>query len=89
MNNITKYNDEYLNVIGHIVREYREIKNLSQKQLSDKLLLLGIDIPKNSIQKLETGKRVIKDYEIAGLSIVLGVPPTKLLQPFIDILKQN
>ena len=89
MNNITKYNDEYLNVIGRIVREYREIRNLSQKQLSDKLLLLGIDIPKNSIQRLERGERTIRDYELAGLSVVLGVPPTKLLQPFIDTLKQN
>ena len=88
MKNITKYEDK-LNVLGCIVREYREIRNLSQKQLSDKLLLLGIDIPKNSIQRLEAGERTIRDYELAGLSIALGVPPTKLLQPFIDTLKQN
>ena len=62
MNNITRYNDK-LNVIGSTVRHYRMKKNLSQAGLSNKLLLLGIDIPKNSIQKLESGDRIIKEVK--------------------------
>lgn len=89
MKNSQKYNNEYLNVIGPIIRKYREEKNWTLKDLSGKLQLLGLDISKNSVQRLECGERTIRDYELAGLSIALGVPPTKLLQPFIDTLKQN
>lgn len=60
MKNNKKYN-ENLNVLGYKIREYREKKKLPQAQLSDKLQLLGINIPKNSIQRLECNNRVIKD----------------------------
>lgn len=86
MNNITRYNDK-LNVIGSTVRHYRMKKNLSQAGLSNKLLLLGIDIPKNSIQKLESGDRIIKEYELAGISKVLNVSADTLLADFIKELE--
>lgn len=86
MNNITRYNDK-LNVIGSTVRHYRMKKNLSQAGLSNKLLLLGIDIPKNSIQKLESGDRIIKEYELAGISKVLNVSTDTLLADFIKGLE--
>ena len=60
MKNSTKYNNN-LNVIGEKIKYYREMNNLSLSQLSDKLQLIGIDIPKNSLQRLEKGKRIIKE----------------------------
>lgn len=86
MKNITKYNDN-LNVIGSKIKYYREINNLSLSQLSDKLQLLGIDIPKNSLQRIEKGKRIIKEYELAGLSKVLKVSTDELLKDFIKELE--
>ena len=86
MKNSTKYNDN-LNVIGSKIKYYREINNLSLSQLSDKLQLLGIDIPKNSLQRLEKGKRIIKEYELAGLSKVLKVSTDELLKDFIKELE--
>lgn len=86
MKNSTKYNDN-LNVIGSKIKCYREINNLSLSQLSDKLQLLGIDIPKNSLQRLEKGKRIIKEYELAGLSKVLKVSTDELLKDFIKELE--
>lgn len=86
MKNTIKY-DNNLNVLGPIIRMHREKLNLSQAKLSDKLLLLGIDITKNSIQKLECRNRVIKDYELAGLSKVLGFSIDELLKVFINTLK--
>ena len=53
MNKIIKYNGK-LNVIGKNIKKYREVNKLSLSQLSNKLLLLGIDIPKSSIQNIET-----------------------------------
>ena len=69
MNNNKKFNKD-LNVIGSKIRYYREQKNLSQAQLSAKLELLGISIPKNSIQRLECNNRIIKDFELAGITKV-------------------
>lgn len=86
MKNSTKYNDN-LNVIGNKIKYYREINNLSLSQLSDKLQLLGIDISKNSLQRLEKGNRIIKEYELAGLSKVLKVSTDELLKEFIKELE--
>lgn len=86
MNNITKYSNQ-LNVIGNKIKYYRTKRNLSQAGLSNKLLLLGIDIPKNSIQRIESGDRIIKDYELAGLSKVLKVSTDILLLDFFKELE--
>ena len=85
MKNNIKYNGK-LNVIGSVIREYRENQNLSQADLSAKLTLLGIDIPKNSVQRLECGNRIIKDFELAGISKVLNVSTDVLLKNFIKSL---
>ena len=85
MKNSVRY-DNKLNVIGSVIRKYREKCHLSQADLSAKLLLLGIDIPKNSVQRLECGDRIIKNYELAGISKVLDVSPNLLLEEFIKEL---
>ena len=82
MKNSVKYNGK-LNVIGEKIKQYRELNNLSQAQLSNRLQLLGIYIPKNSIQKIENGKRTIHEYELAGLSKILKVSTDKLLEEFL------
>ena len=82
MKNSVKYEGK-LNVIGYVIRKYREEANLSQADLSAKLTLLGIDIPKNSVQRLECGDRIIKDYELAGISKILNVSTDTLLKDFI------
>lgn len=86
MKNNIRYGEK-LNVIGPLIRKYREQSNLSQSELSNKLLLIDIDIPKNSIQRLECGDRIIKDYELAGISKVLSISIDELLKDFINKLK--
>ena len=61
----TKYN-EHLNVSGKKIKELRIKNKLTLSALSIKLALIGIDIPKQSLYKLETGDRVIKDFELYG-----------------------
>lgn len=85
MKNSVRYNDK-LNVVGSVIREYREKCHLSQAELSAKLLLLGIDIPKNSVQRLECGDRAIRDFELAGISKVLGISSNLLLEKFMKEL---
>lgn len=86
MNNSKKYNDK-LNVIGLKIKYYREKNNWSLSQLSNKLILIGIDIPKSSLHRIETGGRVIKDYELAAFSKVFKISPTTLLKDFLEELE--
>lgn len=86
MKNSTKYNGK-LNVLGNKIKYHRESNNLTLVQLSDKLQLIGIDIPKNSLQRLEKGMRSIKDFELAGISKVLNVSVDEMLEDFIKGLE--
>ena len=86
MNNSIRYNNK-LNVIGKKIKYYRENNNWSLTQLSNKLQLLGIDIPKNSLQRLEKGNRIIKEYELAGFAKVFQVSTDELLKEFMEELE--
>lgn len=80
--NVKRYNGK-LNVIGEKLRECREDNNLSLEKLSNKLQLMGIDIPKPSLQNIENGKRIVKEYEFYGLCKVLDVSMEEMLKDFI------
>ena len=85
----TKYN-EHLNVSGKKIKELRIKNKLTLSALSIKLALIGIDIPKQSLYKLETGDRVIKDFELYGFAHIFKVPMENLLEDFIsEINKQE
>lgn len=86
MNNMIKYN-ENLNILGGKIKFYREKNNLSLSQLSNKLMLLGIDIPKSSLFKIENGNRIIKDYELAAFTKVFKISPNVLLKDFLKELE--
>lgn len=87
MNKIIKYNDK-LNVIGDKVREYREAKNWSLSKLSNEIMLnTGVDIRKSSLQYIEKGKRVVKEYEFYALCKVFNITMEELLKDFINDLK--
>ena len=87
MNKIIKYNDK-LNVIGDKVREYRESNNWSLTKLSDEIMLnTGIDIRKSSLQYIEKGKRVVKEYECYALCKVFNVSMEEMLKDFINEIK--
>ena len=78
-----------LNVTSEKIKELRIKTNLSLSELSTKLALIGIDISKPSLHKLETGKRILKDYELYALAQVFHVPLEDLLSNFIDELKKD
>lgn len=86
MNKFIKYENR-LNVIGENVRKYREQNNWSLTELSNKLMLLGIDIPKPSLQNIENGKRVIKEYEFYALCKVFNLSMEEMLKEFIKSLQ--
>ena len=84
----SKYNN-HLNVSNKKIRELRLKNHLSLSDLSTKLALLGIDIPKPSIHKLEKGDRIIKDYELYAFSYIFKVSLEELLDDFIENFKED
>ena len=52
---------------------------LSQRALADKMQLIGIDVDKNAIQRIECGKRFVTDIELKGFAEIFGVSLDELL----------
>ncbi len=86
MSLISKYNGN-MNVIGRLLKEYRNKQKLSYEKLSAKLELIGISIHKQSLYDIENNKRTVKDYELFGLAYVLGIDVNELLKDIRKNLK--
>ena len=76
---INKGNNGENNICGKQVTQYRKRLGLSQRQLADALQLLGLDVDKNAVQRIEAGKRFVTDIEIVFLSKALKVTVSELL----------
>lgn len=69
-----------MNMVGKKVRKLRLERGMSQQALSDKLETLAIYICRGSISRIEDGQRTVTDIELYGLSQVLGVPISSLIE---------
>ena len=49
------------------------------KSFADKLQLLGLDIDKNAIQRIECGKRFVTDIELVAIAKALEISIDDLL----------
>ncbi len=70
------------NVCGEKIRELRlgSESKMSQRMLAEKLQLMGIDVDKNAIQRIESGDRFVTDIELIALRAVFEVTYTELLE---------
>ncbi|MBR0491840.1 MAG: helix-turn-helix transcriptional regulator [Clostridia bacterium] len=78
-----------LNVTGKNINRIRLEKNLSAQQISDRLIMIGIDIHRQAIYDIENGKRTVADYELAAIAEELGVTPNDLLLEYTKHLKDE
>ena len=69
-----------MNLIGNKVRYFRKKAHLSQRELSDKLELLGVYVCRGSISRIEEHVRTVTDIELFALSKVLGVSMDDLIE---------
>ena len=68
------------NICGINIHELRcSMNDVSQKRLADMLQLLGLDLDKNAIQRIESGKRFVTDIELRYFAKVLKVSYEELL----------
>lgn len=68
------------NMIGKRLAEKRKGIGLSQKKFADRLQLLGLDIDKNAIQRIECGKRFVTDIELVFICKALDSDPDTMLE---------
>ena len=61
------------NLIGERLKLLRQRDHLSQRDLANKLQLIGIDMDKNVITRIETDKRYVTDFELQALKEIFKV----------------
>ena len=67
------------NICGQRVLEARRHNCMTQFDLAARLQIEGINIERDSISRLESGKRFVADYELLTLAKVLNVSVLWLL----------
>ena len=74
-------NDDKNNLCGENIRKFRLSypTKLSQKGLADKMQLIGIDVDKNAIQRIECGKRFVTDIELKAFAEIFKVGLDELI----------
>ena len=65
---LNKSPDGKNNVCGKNIAVMRKRQNLSQRELAERLQLMGYDMDKNAIQRIESGQRFVTDIEIQAFA---------------------
>ena len=75
-------NDGRNNLCGERIRALRLAypTRLSQRALADKMQLIGVDIDKNAVQRIECGKRFVTDIELRAFAELFGVSIEDLIK---------
>ena len=68
------------NLCGKTIAEARIKMGLSQRELADRLQLIGLDIDKNAIQRIECGKRFVTDIELGFFARFFNMTYDELLR---------
>jgi transcriptional regulator with XRE-family HTH domain len=74
-----KYKGGRSNASGCKIRELREAAGISQEQLAARIQLAGLNLNQKAVSRIETGERVVPDFELLYFSEALEVPVCKLL----------
>jgi len=77
---INKTQNGLNNICGKNIANLRLALRISQRALADRMQLVGIDLDKNAIQRIECGKRFVTDIEIIAFSKVFNITIDDLLK---------
>ena len=77
---INKASDNGNNVCGPNIARVRKELKISQRELADRLQLIGLDVDKNAIQRIESRQRFVTDIELIAFQKVFGKTFEELLQ---------
>lgn len=76
-----KYTNDRNNICGLTIARLRKSlqPKVSQRALADRLQIIGLDIDKNAIQRIESGKRFVTDIELLAFAEIFQVSADALL----------
>jgi transcriptional regulator with XRE-family HTH domain len=77
----------FRNAAGPQIRRFRNQKELTQDQLAAKIQLLGLDLDRTALAKIEMQIRSVFDFELAVIAKALNVKATELLCSDKDLKK--
>lgn len=69
------------NICGEIVRRERLARRLSQARLAAKMQMTGVTIEQDSISRIESGERLVTDYELRAFANIFNLPIEDLFEP--------
>lgn len=61
------------NIIGQLIKQARKKKNFTKVDLCRELELLGVEMSRNEIYRIENNKMIVKDFELVAFCIVLDI----------------
>lgn len=71
--------DGNCNISGPRIREARVKAGMSQEELAVRMQLAGLQMGQMAVSRIETGKRLVPDFELPLLADALGVSTDWLL----------
>lgn len=69
------------NVCGERIRIARVTRRISQYTMAAKMQTRGVNIEQDAISRIESGERLVTDYELRAFAAVFGVPIEDLMDP--------
>ena len=74
-----KFNDKS-NVSGDLIKKYRTAMDYTKADLSRLLDLLGISMDVTEINRVETNRQILKDFELIGFIKILNIKLEDLIK---------
>ncbi len=68
------------NICGERIRELRTKRHWSQSNLAKHLQLAGVNLARDSVNRIEKGTRFVADYEIRAFAEIFDVSVLWLLE---------
>ncbi len=66
------------NISGKTIEKYRLEHNMSREDLAEQLQLMGISIDRSHVYRIETGRVMLKDFELLAICKILNIDYKKL-----------
>ncbi len=66
------------NASGSQIKKKRKERKMSQKELAEQMKGAGLDITQKMISRIETGDRIVTDYELMCFARVFGIQMDEL-----------
>lgn len=76
----TKQLNGQYNIIGSNIKKYRKMREPSQRELANKVTLLGVTLFNSDISRIENNTLFIRDFELKAISKVLNISVSQLFE---------